>query len=157
MSRLNTTANDGAPAASALHRARQAGAQVKPLATSTRAAAGHGLHRARAWAAPQVDRTAKAVQDKVAPQVSAMLSSAAQRIEPAKPQRRRWRKLAGISILTAAASALAALARSRAKPGRAPAAEADPEDVAPTAQMRDGNPGNSTSTDADVDGQVRTS
>src|ERR1700746_3871076 len=105
MSRWNRTAKDGAPAASALHRARQAGAQVKPFATSTQAAAGRGMHRARAWAGPQVDRTAKPVQDKLAQQVSAMLSSAAQRIEPAKPQRRRWRKLAGISILAAAASA----------------------------------------------------
>jgi hypothetical protein len=142
MSRSNATAKDGAPAATAMHLARQAGAQVKPLATGTREAAGHGLHAARAWAAPQVDRTAKAVQDKVAPQVSAMLSAAADRIEPAKPQHRGWRKLAGISILAAAASALAALARSRAKADPSAAAETSPE--------------GSASIDAEADGQVRT-
>jgi hypothetical protein len=155
MSRLNRTAQDGAPAARVLHRARQAGAQVKPFATSTRAAAGRGVHRARAWAAPQVDRTAKAVQDKLAPQVSPMLSSAAQRIEPAKPQRRRWRKLVGISILTAAACALAALVRNRAKPDLAPWPGTNPEDIAPAGQVRDENA--RTSTDAEVDRQVRTS
>ena len=155
MSRLNRTAKDGAPAASALHRARQAGAQVKPFATSTRAAAGRGVHRARDWAAPQIDRTAKAVQDKLTPQVSAMLSSAAQRIEPATPPRRRWRKLAGVSILAAAASAIAALVRNRAKPDLAPWPETNPEDFAAAAQVHDENA--RASTDAEVDGQVRTS
>jgi hypothetical protein len=154
MSRLNRTAQDGPSAASLLHRARQAGAQLKPLATSTRAVTGRAVHGARAWAAPQVDRTAKAVQDKLAPQVSAMLSSAAQRIEPAKPARRRWRKLAGISVLTAAASALAALARNRAKANLAPSAQPPAEDVAQAAQLRDEKA--QTSTDAEVDGQVRT-
>jgi hypothetical protein len=155
MSRLNRTAKDGAPAASALHRARQAWAEVKPFATSTGAAAGRSVHRARAWVAPQVDSAAKAVQDKLAPQVSAVLSSAAQRIEPAKPQRRRWRMLAGISILTAAASAVAAMVRNRAKPDLAPWPETNPENIAPAGQVGDEDA--RASTDAEVDGQVRTS
>jgi hypothetical protein len=155
MFRLNRTAKDGARAASALHRARQAWTEVKPCATSSGAAAGRGVHRARAWAAPQVDSAAKAVQDKLAPHVSAVLSSAAQRIEPAKPQPRRWRKLAGISILTAAAGAVAAMVRNRAKPDLAPWPETNPENTAPAAQVGDENA--RACTDAEVDEQVRTS
>jgi hypothetical protein len=155
MSRSNRTAKGSAPAASVLHRARLAGAHVKPFATSTRAATGHGVHRSRAWATPQVGSTAKAVQDKLALQIAAMLSSAAQRIEPAKPQRPRWRKLAGISILTATASALAALVRNRAKADASRSEETNPEDVAPAAQVRGENA--RLSTDASVDGQIRTS
>jgi hypothetical protein len=155
MSRLNGTAKDGAAAASVSERARRAGAHVKPFAASTRAAAGRGLRTARAWAAPHVDHSAKAVQEKLAPRLSAMLSSAARRIEPATPRRRPWRKLAGISILTGAASALAALVRNRTKPAPVPSAELDPDAVTPTAPGRDENA--PASTDAEVDGQVRTS
>lgn len=155
MSRIKRTAQDGAPAASASRRARQAGAQVKRSATSTGAAVGRGVHRARNWAAPQVDRTAKAVQDKLAPPASATLSSAAQRIEPAKPQWWRWRRLACISIVAAVASALAALVRNRAKPGLAPWPGTNPDDIAPAAQACDENA--RTSTDTEVDRAVRTS
>ena len=50
MSRLNGTAQDGAPAVSALHRAPQAGAQVKPLAaTPERPPHAAGIERATGW------------------------------------------------------------------------------------------------------------
>src|SRR5712692_9733287 len=97
-------------------RVKLVAARVKPLARSTGAAARRRVHRTRAWAAPQVERTGQVLQDSVAPKVSALLSSAAQRLEPAKPQRRRWRTLAGVSMLTAAASAVAAVVRNRRKP-----------------------------------------
>ncbi len=71
------------------------------------------MHKTRAWAAPDVERTGQVLQDSVAPKVSALPSSAAQRLEPATPPRRRWRKLAGISILTAAAGAVAGVVRNR--------------------------------------------
>jgi hypothetical protein len=141
-------------------RVKPVAAQVKPVARSTGAAARRGVHRTRAWAAPQVEHTGHVLQDSVAPKVSALLSSAAQRIEPAKPPRRRWRKLAGISMLAAAASAVAALILNRKKPDfTTSAAEADADDVTPAPEMRDGQ---GTSTDAeasataDVNGQVRT-
>jgi hypothetical protein len=109
MSRSKRIDKAGATAAAALDHARQAGAQVKPLSSSAQAAAGRGLHKARAFAAPQVERAGHALEDSVAPKVAAMLSSAAQRLEPVEPRRRRWRKLLGISLLTAAASAVAAV------------------------------------------------
>jgi len=95
--------------------ARQAAAQLKPaaeravpLAKTTGEAARRGILRTRAWAAPQVERSGQALQDTVAPKVSAMLSSAAKRIDPAQPRYRRWQKPVGLATLTAAAGAVAA-------------------------------------------------
>src|SRR6266550_1715763 len=62
-------------------------AQMKPLAQTTGAAAIRRVRRTRAWAAPRVERTGQVLQDSVAPTVSAWLSLAARRLEPAKPQR----------------------------------------------------------------------
>ncbi|HEY3035255.1 MAG TPA: hypothetical protein VGJ54_11445 [Streptosporangiaceae bacterium] len=133
-------------------------AQVKPLAMSTGAEARRRVHRARAWAAPRVERTGQVVQDSVAPKASALLSSAARRLEPAKPRRPRWRKLAGVSVLTAAAGAAAVLVRNRKKPDfTTSAAEADADDVAPAAEMGDGPAIASTDADADADRPLRTS
>ena len=135
---------------------KPAAAQIKPLAQSTRTAAIRRVHRTRAWAAPRVERTSQVLQDSVAPKVSALLSSAARRLEPAKPRRPRWRKLAGISVATAAAGAVAVVVRNRWKPDvTTSAAEPDAGDVAPTAHRRDGPA--MASTDADADRQVRTS
>jgi hypothetical protein len=153
-----TKRNDAA--STARERARQAAAQVKPLAAqvkplaaqvkplarSTRIAARRRVYRARAWAAPQVERTGEVLQDSVAPKVSALLSSAAERLEPAKPRRRRWRKLVGISMLVATASAAAAVARNRRKPdfttspaeAGADRTEAGADSVTPAAEPRDG-------------------
>src|SRR5260370_3835149 len=135
---FRTKRNDEADtgASSARDGLRQAAAQVrpvaprmKPLARSTGLAARRGARRTRAWAAPQVERTGQVLQDSVAPKVSALLSSAAQRLEPAKPPGRRWRKLAGISMITAAASAVAAVVPSPEKadlPTPARAGRGDP-------------------------------
>ena len=111
-------------------------AQVRPLARSTGAAALRRVHRTRAWAAPQTERMAQVLQGSVAPKVSA-LSSAAQRLEPAKPRRRPWRKLAAIVVLAAAASAAAARVLNRKKPEVTTSA-ADADELTPAAQMRDG-------------------
>jgi hypothetical protein len=143
----------------ALDRARQAAtpakpaaAQVKPLASSAAAAARRGVHRTRAWAAPQVDRTGQALQDSVAPKVSALLSSAARRLEPAKPKRRPWRKLAVSSVLTAAASAAAAVVLKRRTPEAATSAdEPDADEVTPAGKTPDGQ----ARTRAEAAGTVR--
>lgn len=155
MSRSNRIDKANAAATGALDRTRQAAAHAKPLASSTRAAAGRGVHRTRAWAAPLIERSGEALQDTVAPKVAAALSTAAERLEPAKPRRRRWRKLVGISMLAAAASAVAAAVRNRAKPDLTPPPETESGNAAPAAEMRDGKAGTSTGTEAD--GQVRTS
>jgi len=134
---------------------KPAAAHIKPLAHSTAAAAIRRVRITRAWTAPGVERTGLVLQHSLAPKVSAWLSSAGRRLEPAKPQRARWRKLAGISVLTAAAGAAAAFARNRNKPdSTAPVAETDAGNVAPAA-ARDGQA--MASADADVKGQVRTS
>ena len=123
MSRTNMNQKANAAATRAWDQARRAAAeakpaaaQVKPLAKNAQAAAGRGVHKTRTWAAPQVERTGQILQDSVAPKVSAMLSSAADRIQPVKPGRPRWHMLAGISMLAAAVSAAAAVAL-RKKPG----------------------------------------
>jgi hypothetical protein len=138
MSRRKRNHQAGVAASTALRRAHQAAAQVRPLAMTTGAAARRRVHRTRAWAAPRVERTGQVLQDRLAPRLSALLSSAARRLEPAKPRRPRWRKLAGISVLTAAAGAVAAGVRNRRKPDvMTSAAEPDAGDAAPTAQRRD--------------------
>jgi hypothetical protein len=134
--------------------AKPAMAQMKPFAQRTGAVAKRRVRRTRAWAAPRVERTGQVLQDSVAPQVSAWLSTAARRLEPAKPPRPRWRKLAGFSGLAAAAGAAAALVRNRKQPDSpTPAAATGAGDVAPGTATSDGQATASTS----ADGQVRTS
>jgi hypothetical protein len=99
---------------------------LKPAARSSSAAAKHTVQTTRAWAAPQLERTGHLVQDRVAPKVSSLLHSAAQRIEPDKPGQPRWRKVAGASMVTAAASAVAgAVLNRRRRNGTAPEDEHD--------------------------------
>ena len=118
MSRGNTHRNAG----NARNRARKAAAGlqpavalIRPLARNAGAAARRQSGRARAWAAPQLEHAGQALQDNIAPKAAALLSAAARRVEPARPQRPRWRKLVGASAVTAAASAVAAAARRSAK------------------------------------------
>ena len=165
MSRTGRNDEPGTKASSPRDRARQAAAQVKPvaaqlkpLARSTGAAARRRVHKTRAWAAPQVEHAGQVLQDSVAPRVSALLSAAARRLEPAKPPRRRWRKLAGIAMLTAAGGAVAAVIRNRRKPKiTTSAAGADADDVTPAAEMRDGQGRTGTDAGAGVNRPVRTS
>jgi hypothetical protein len=133
-------------------RVRPVAAQVKPAARTAGAAAGRGVHRTRAWAAPQLEHGGQVLQDTVAPKVSALLSSAAQAVEPAKPPRRRWRKVVAISMLMAAAGAVVAVLRNRRKLDfSASADESDADSVTPAAQMPAGP--DSTSPEANANGQ----
>jgi hypothetical protein len=125
-----------------------AAAKVKPLAGSTGAAAKRSAYRTRAWAAPRVEHTGQVVEDSVAPKVSALLSSAAQLLEPDKPRHRRWRTPIAIAAVAAAAIAAAAIVRHRRKPDST-TPEADADDVAPAAEMGDGQMRTSTGADAD--------
>jgi len=108
-------------AAAAQARAREAAAkvrpaaeQMRPLAHSTKEAAGRGLRRTRAWAAPQIEHAGQVLQDNVAPKVSEALSTAARKIEPDKPKTGRWKVASIVSVVLAAlASAVAAAARNR--------------------------------------------
>jgi hypothetical protein len=126
-----------AAARQVLLRARQAAedakpvaASVKPLASDTKAAASRGLHKARVWAAPQVERTGQVIQDTVAPKVAGALAASARRLDPEKPRGGRWRKLAGVSALLAVAAAVAIALRNRV----APTATAGADDQAAPAE-----------------------
>src|SRR5947209_4188031 len=91
MSRKQRNHQVGIAASGAWARARQAAAQLKPLARSTGVATRRRVRRTRAWAAPQVERSGQVLQDSIAPKVSALLTSAARRLEPANPGHGRWR------------------------------------------------------------------
>lgn len=91
-------------------------AQVKPLAKNTGEVARRSILRSRAWAAPRLERSGKVLEETVAPKVSAALSSAAERIDPAKPRKGRWKWPVGLLAAAAgAASAAAAFFKSRSK------------------------------------------
>jgi hypothetical protein len=106
----------------AMAQARQAASQLGPMAANASRAARSGaeeaktrvtphVHRARSWAAPRVASAGLAVRDSIGPKVSDALVNAAQRLDYPAPARRRWPKvLAGLAMLAAAASAVAAIA-----------------------------------------------
>src|SRR5260221_8494456 len=99
---------------------KPAAERARPLAKNTSEAARRQILRTRAWAAPQVERSGHVLQDTVAPKVSAMLSSAAKRIDPAQPRFRRWKKPVGVATLTAAGGAIASfLGKRKNAPGTA--------------------------------------
>ena len=126
---------------------KPAASRAKPLVKSTGAAARKQVLRTRAWAAPQVERSGQALRDTVAPKVSAVLSSAARKLDPAQPKHRRWRKPAGLATLTAAGGAAAAFVRNRMRNGHL-ASHSDPADaVHPTSP--DGQRREPISTDAE--------
>src|SRR5215469_4681758 len=153
MSRTNTNGNASAALASQIRQyaqqaaeaAKPVAAQVKPLASDARQAAGRGVYRARSWAAPQVERTGQVLQDTVAPKVAAALHSSAQKLDPGQPPHRGWRKgAAAISILlAAAAAAVAALAARKRKAESAAAnceqteAAADEAEPSPDGEVKD--------------------
>lgn len=124
-----------------LDNARQVAAQLKPAAEKAKPyarSAGHAARRqllkTRAWAAPQVERSGRALQDTVAPKAAAMLqdtvapkaaavlSEAAKRIDPAQPRQRNWPKAMSLVLasLTAAFGGIAAWLRARSKPSGQP-------------------------------------
>jgi hypothetical protein len=94
---------------------------VTPLARTAGTTAKRGLHITRKWAAPRLERTGQAVQDTVAPKVSAALKSAARKVDPQKPRHRlRWIAVVS-SALGAAGAAFGAILGSRKLNGSRPA------------------------------------
>jgi hypothetical protein len=136
-------------------RARQATAQMAPLAKSAQEAAARNLLEARAWAAPRVEATGVAVQERLAPRVSAAMVTAARRLEPPKAQRRRrWPFIvAGVVVLGAGCAAAAQILRSK------PSSMATEDQGPVTPPMPPTTPADRqemTDAHADVNGQVRT-
>src|SRR5262249_50285352 len=71
--------------------------------------------RIRAWMAVRAARSSVAVQESLAPRVSAMLAATARRLDPPRSRSsRRWPKvLAGTALLAAGAAAATAMALRR--------------------------------------------
>jgi hypothetical protein len=125
-------ARAGAAGAKARRQARRAAGQARPMAASTRTAARKGIHHARVWAAPRLERTGHSLEVQVAPRMAAMLSAAAQRIEPAPIRRRRRWPVLAVGLITAAGlSATAAYLLKRRAAANAPEFSA-PADAADT-------------------------
>jgi hypothetical protein len=96
-------------AAQAAPLARTAGDAVKQGADDVAAWAVPQVRKGRKWAAPRVERTGIAVQEKIAPQVSATLTKAARALDPAPAKRRRSRIGRIFTVLAAAAGVAAAV------------------------------------------------
>ena len=95
-------------AAQAAPLARTAGDAVKQGADDVAAWAAPQVRKGRKWAAPRVEATGIAVQEKIAPQVSATLTKAARALDPA-PAKRRSRIGRIFTVLAAAAGVAAAV------------------------------------------------
>jgi hypothetical protein len=145
---------DGARQAAA--QLRPAAERAKPIARSTGQAARRQLLRTRAWAAPRVEHSGQVLQDRVAPKVSAIMSEAARRLDPAQPRQRGWRKPAGVvATLTAAGGVVAAFIRNRNKAVFRPS-QTGTADTKPTT-IRNGQPSTGPGTDAEANSQVHPS
>ena len=148
-------------AAKAVPLAKNAGVVVKQRADDAAAWAAPHVNDARAWAAPRVEQAGVAVEAKIAPQVSDMLTKAARQLDPVPkaPEKRSHARLAGgIALLAAVASALAAAALVRKRLRSADNAEPD-EAAAADAPGTAGQPDAAADADAsqaEVNGQVRT-
>ncbi|MGC5009889.1 hypothetical protein ACLQ2R_03905 [Streptosporangium sp. DT93] len=77
--------------------AARAADRVGPMADQAREAAGHArdvagekMIVARGWAAPRLDAAAHSFEEQLAPRISAALSQAAARIDPAPAKSRKW-------------------------------------------------------------------
>jgi len=134
----------------------QATTQFTPLAKSAQLTVGRGVYGARVWAAPRVEATGVAVQERLAPKVSSAIIETARRLQPPQAaRRRRWPVIVGGIALLAAGGAAAAVLRLQRK-----AAPAEPFTPAPAPVPAPGQPQSGPelgeTAQADVNGQVRT-
>lgn len=108
----------GALAGKAMPFAQQAMPLAQTASTTVRHGAGTAMSRttpvveaARSWAAPQLEQSAHAISETIAPMISNALINAAHKIEVPKQKPKSNRALvAGAMVLTAAAGAAAATA-----------------------------------------------
>jgi hypothetical protein len=86
--------------------AQNAGTTVRQGAETAIAMATPAVDAARSWAAPQLEQSAHAITDTIAPMISDALITAAHKIDKPKPKKRgRGGLVAGAVALTAAAGA----------------------------------------------------
>jgi hypothetical protein len=139
-------------------RALQAKEQFTPLARSAQLTASQGVQQARSWAAPRVEQAGVAVQERIAPAVSAAMITTARRMQPVEVKnRRRWPVLLA-GIVTVSAGAVAAILLRGQRANRL-SDESAPEAPPPPVPPADGPASSKEQSDAsqvDVNGQVRT-
>jgi hypothetical protein len=63
---------------------------MAPMADQAKVAAAQRIEDARYWAAPRLEEAAHRVEDQLAPKVSSMLVTAAEKIDPSPRRSRRW-------------------------------------------------------------------
>jgi hypothetical protein len=108
----------GTLAGKAMPIAQQAMPLAQAASTTMRHGAGTAVSRttpvvdaARSWAAPQLEQSAQAISETIAPMITSALLTAAHKIEVPKPKPKSNRALiAGAMVLTAAAGAATAAA-----------------------------------------------
>lgn len=115
---LDTASQVPVMARSAGQTAKVAGLAARQSAEDAVAWAAPRVQEARSWAAPHVEQAgvavrekiAPAISEKIAPTISSALVEAANRLDPAPRQRKRWpRVLAGFAMIAAVGSAVAAV------------------------------------------------
>jgi hypothetical protein len=157
--------------AAAAQRARDAAAQAVPKAKNAGLTARHSaedavawaapmVNDARAWAAPHVEQAGLAVRDKIAPVIAERIApaisdaivEAAHRLDaPAAPRRRLWpRVLAGVAMLAAAGSAVAAAVLRRRPTGMEFGTEGGPAEQGASDEMAAGDSTSPTSPDPEA-------
>jgi hypothetical protein len=132
----------------------QASIQFTPLAKSAQLTLGRGVYGARVWAAPRIEATGVAVQEQLAPRISAALTQTARRVQPVVVRpRRRWPLLVGGIALLAAGGAAAAVLRQRRS-----GLTTEPSEPAPMPMpgQAPGSPELGETAQVDANGQVRT-
>ena len=138
-------------------RALQAKEQFTPLAKSAQHTASHGVRQARTWAAPRVEQAGVAVQERIAPKVSAAMIATAHKMQPEKAHGRRWPAiLAGIVTVSAATVAAILFRGQRAKQASSGTAADAPPPAPPASGTTASSNEQSETAQADVNGQVRT-
>ena len=128
--------------------AQNAGVSVRQGAGSAMAKATPAVEAARSWAAPQLEQSAHAITDTIAPMISDALLIAAQKIDVPKPRRRvRGRVVAGAVALTAVAGAAGFAAVRMRKQDTGFAADGQDATMAPPIQPGAEEQGPDTGTD----------
>jgi hypothetical protein len=104
------TALQAQAAQQAMPLARTAGTSIRHGADDAVAWATPKVDAARSWAAPQLEQSARAISENLAPMISSALISAAHKIEvPKRKSHQRGRLLAGSMMLAAAGGLVAAV------------------------------------------------
>ena len=128
--------------------AQNAGMSVRQGAGSAMAKATPAVEAARSWAAPQLEQSAHAITDTIAPMISDALLIAAQKIDVPKPRRRvRGSVVAGAVALTAVAGAAGFAAMRMRKQDTGFAADGQDTTMAPPIQPGAEEQGPDTGTD----------